>query len=163
MFAPVQLWLEQRPSNRSDLDSSVTGENGRVDYMGMNLLTLFLYCSMLLFWGWVLNDTPCIIESSWSNGMEHVLPYQSSRTAQNYGQCLSGTELLVVVPRGATYPAGRVHAVSPRTGAISTSLDYVSSEQQERQTGQLNSVTIILKSCSKNFPSLILFSEMWVC
>jgi hypothetical protein len=50
MFASVQLlrnWREQRPSNQGDLDSSVTGEGGRVYYTGVDLLLIsFLYrCS----------------------------------------------------------------------------------------------------------------------
>jgi hypothetical protein len=44
MFAPAQLlrnWSEQRPSNKDDLDSSVTGEVGRVYYTGVDLLLFF--------------------------------------------------------------------------------------------------------------------------
>jgi hypothetical protein len=43
MFAPAQLlrtWREQRPSNKSDLDSSATGEVGKVYYMGVDLLLI---------------------------------------------------------------------------------------------------------------------------
>jgi hypothetical protein len=41
MLASAQLWrnwLEKRLSNQGDLDSSLTGEVGRVYYTGMNLL-----------------------------------------------------------------------------------------------------------------------------
>jgi hypothetical protein len=43
MFAPSQLlrnWCEQRPSKNSDLDSSVSGEVGRVYYTGVDLLLI---------------------------------------------------------------------------------------------------------------------------
>jgi hypothetical protein len=49
MFAPVQHlrnWREQRPSSKADLGSIVTGEIGKVDYIGVDLiLFLFLYCN----------------------------------------------------------------------------------------------------------------------
>jgi hypothetical protein len=38
MYAPAQRlrnWREQRPSNQSDLDSSVSGDVGRAYYMGL--------------------------------------------------------------------------------------------------------------------------------
>jgi hypothetical protein len=44
MFAPVQLlrnWRKQRPSNKGDLDSSVTSGVGRVYYTGADLLFFF--------------------------------------------------------------------------------------------------------------------------
>jgi hypothetical protein len=47
MFAPAQLLRnlrEQRPSNQGGLDSSVTGEIGRVYYMGVDLL-LMQFCT----------------------------------------------------------------------------------------------------------------------
>jgi hypothetical protein len=47
-FAHAQLlrnWREQRPSSQGDLDSSVTGEIGRVCYTGVELLLKFLYRS----------------------------------------------------------------------------------------------------------------------
>jgi hypothetical protein len=47
MFTPAQLlrnWCEERPSNHGDLDSIITGEVGRVYYMGVDqLLISFLY------------------------------------------------------------------------------------------------------------------------
>jgi hypothetical protein len=47
MFAAAQFlrkWCEQRPSNRGDLDSSVTEDVGRVYYTGVDLLLIsFLY------------------------------------------------------------------------------------------------------------------------
>jgi hypothetical protein len=49
MFAPAQLLhnsCEQRPSNQGGLDSSVTGEVGRVYYTGVDVLLIsFLYRS----------------------------------------------------------------------------------------------------------------------
>jgi hypothetical protein len=41
MFTPAQLlrnWREQRPSNKCDLDSSVTGKAGKICYTGVDLL-----------------------------------------------------------------------------------------------------------------------------
>jgi hypothetical protein len=43
MILPSHLlsnWREQRPSNQGDLDSSVTGEVGRVYYTGVDLLMI---------------------------------------------------------------------------------------------------------------------------
>jgi hypothetical protein len=51
IFAPARLlcWHEQRPSNKGDFDSSVTGDVGRVYYTGVDLLLiLFLYRSTFL-------------------------------------------------------------------------------------------------------------------
>jgi hypothetical protein len=45
MFLSVQLlrnWGEQRPSNQGDLYSSVTAENGRVYYTGVDTLLIKL-------------------------------------------------------------------------------------------------------------------------
>jgi hypothetical protein len=64
-FAPAQLlrnWREQRPSNRGDIDSTVTVEIGRVYYTGVDLLLIsILYCSTWLLLGCDLNGTPCRI------------------------------------------------------------------------------------------------------
>jgi hypothetical protein len=60
-IAPVHFWRNwhgQRPSNQGDLDSSVTGEVGRVYFTGVDvLLVLFLYRSTWLLMGCVLNGT----------------------------------------------------------------------------------------------------------
>jgi hypothetical protein len=43
MFAPAQILrnrLEQRPSNKGDLDSSFMGKDGRVYYSGVELLLI---------------------------------------------------------------------------------------------------------------------------
>jgi hypothetical protein len=52
--------LCRRPSNQGDLDLSVTGEVGRAYSMGLDLLMIvFLYRSMWLLFGWVVNGTHC--------------------------------------------------------------------------------------------------------
>jgi hypothetical protein len=51
MFAPakpLRNLREQRPSNKGDLDSSVTGEAGRVYYMGVDLLLISFLCHSTL-------------------------------------------------------------------------------------------------------------------
>jgi hypothetical protein len=52
MFPHAQVlrnWRQQRPSNKGELDSSVTGEVGRVYYTGVDLLLVsFLYRSTWL-------------------------------------------------------------------------------------------------------------------
>jgi hypothetical protein len=63
MFAPAQLprnWLEQRPSNQGELDSSVTGEVGREYYTGLDLLLI-----PLLYRGtwWLLLSCVLIVHS----------------------------------------------------------------------------------------------------
>jgi hypothetical protein len=56
-FEPTR---EQRPSDKGDLDSSVTGEVAKVYYTGVGLLLiLFLYRSTWLLLSCVLNGTPC--------------------------------------------------------------------------------------------------------
>jgi hypothetical protein len=64
MLSPAQLlrkWGDQRPINKGDLDSSVTGEAGRVYYMGVDLILIsVLYRSMWLFLSCVLNGTSVV-------------------------------------------------------------------------------------------------------
>jgi hypothetical protein len=72
----LRNWHEQRPSNHSDLDSSVTGEVGIVYYTGVDVhLILFLYRSTRLLLGCVLNSTPCPLTNVTAKEMEI------------YGQC----------------------------------------------------------------------------
>jgi hypothetical protein len=67
MFTSAQRlcnWREQRPSNQGDLDLNVTGEVGRVNYAGVDLLLgLFLYRATKLLLGSVLNGTSCIFDA----------------------------------------------------------------------------------------------------
>jgi hypothetical protein len=59
----LRKWREQRPSNQGDLDSSVTGEAGRIYYTGVDLLLISsLYRIMWLVWGCVLNGVPCTMQ-----------------------------------------------------------------------------------------------------
>jgi hypothetical protein len=47
MFAAAQIlrnWREQRPSVKGDLGSCVTGDVGRVHYMGVGLLPILSLC-----------------------------------------------------------------------------------------------------------------------
>jgi hypothetical protein len=63
MFAHAQLlsnWREQRPSNKGDLESSVTGESGSVLHVVDLLLILFLYRSEWLLLGCVVSGRPAL-------------------------------------------------------------------------------------------------------
>jgi hypothetical protein len=52
-------WREQRPSNKGNLDSSVTEEVGRVLHRSGPTSDLIVYRSTWLLMGCVLNGTPC--------------------------------------------------------------------------------------------------------
>jgi hypothetical protein len=64
MLVPAQLlssWGEQRPSNKADLDSSVTVEFRKLYYTRMDLRVIsFLYHSTSLLLCRVLNGTGCV-------------------------------------------------------------------------------------------------------
>jgi hypothetical protein len=90
MFAPTQLlrnWREQRPSNKSDIDSSVMWEVGRVYYTGVDLLLIsFLYRSSWLMLSCVLNGTSCVTLSLREGKIELLLVFQNKKSCSLYNK-----------------------------------------------------------------------------
>jgi hypothetical protein len=86
IFAPAQFlrnWCRQRPSNRNDLDSSVTREVGRVYDTGVDLLMIFLYHSKQLLLGSFLYGTSCTSHPL-SLTEERVLELFSNTAVRNH-------------------------------------------------------------------------------
>jgi hypothetical protein len=67
---PLRSWREQRPSNHGEIDSSVTGEVGRVYYWRWTCFW-FHFCTVVRYCCCCVSDgTPCI--TKWSHCLDHL-------------------------------------------------------------------------------------------
>jgi hypothetical protein len=100
----LSSWRERRPSNQGDLDSSVTGEVGRVLHGGGNASGVpFLYCSTWLLLCCVLNGTASNnqIVQVWLNTQFASEAY--STKVSGTGLNKPGAKLTVIRPNDNTH------------------------------------------------------------